>query len=85
MLSFERLYLLGTDDYQELQGVVVVFNSTVARQCINVTTKDDNVLENSEDFQILLSSTDPNVLIGTSTSLVTITDNDCELSKHFFL
>ena len=78
------MYLLGTTDYQELHDVVVVFNSTITRQCINVATEDDNVLEYSEDFHILLFSTDTNVLIGTSTSSVTINDNDCELSKHSF-
>ena len=38
---------------------------------------DDSVLENSEAFQIAVSSSDPNVTLGSnSTASITIVDND---------
>lgn len=55
---------------------VLVFNMTHTRLCKNVTTEDDNILERTESFEILLSSDDPNVLIDSNTSSVTIIDND---------
>ena len=55
---------------------VLVFNMTHTRLCKNVTIEDDNILERTESFEILLSSDDPNVLIDSNTSSVTIIDND---------
>lgn len=55
---------------------VLVFNMTHTRLFKNVTIEDDNILERTESFEILLSSDDPNVLIDSNTSSVTIIDND---------
>lgn len=55
---------------------VLIFNVTHTRLCKNVTIEDDNFLESRENFEILLSSDDPSVLIDNNTSSVTIIDND---------
>ena len=62
-------------DIEEVRAVLV-FNMTHTRLCKNVTIEDDNILERTEIFEILLSSDDPNVLIDSNTSSVTIIDND---------
>lgn len=60
----------------------LVFNVTHTRLCKNVTIEDDNILERAESFEILLSSDDPNVLIDSNTSSVTIIDNDGMSFNH---
>ena len=45
--------------------------------CVDVTINDDIVLENTETFQIRVSSSDPDVSLDISTALVSILDNDC--------
>lgn len=62
-------------DIEEVHAVLV-FNMTHTRLCKNVTIEDDNILERTESFEILLSSDDPDVLIDSNTSSVTIIDND---------
>ena len=45
--------------------------------CEDLATVDDTVLEDSETFQIIVSSSDPNVTLGSIPSAsVTIMDND---------
>ena len=45
--------------------------------CVNVTILDNDVVEDSETFGISVSSSDPNVTLGTTPSAtVVILDND---------
>ena len=45
--------------------------------CIQVTTTDDNILEDTETVGIALSSSDPDVnMDGLSFATITIMDND---------
>jgi hypothetical protein len=48
--------------------------------CINVPITDDSALEGDETFNVALTLTtsDPNVVLGTNMTAITITDNDSE-------
>ena len=41
-----------------------------------MTIRDDEVLESTELFQINVTSSDPDVSLNVSTTLVSISDND---------
>lgn len=55
---------------------VVMFSSTVMRQCVTVPILDDSVSENPELFTVTLSSDDPDVSSTVPTTNVLITDDD---------
>jgi hypothetical protein len=48
--------------------------------CINVTINEDSALEGDETFNValMLTTSDPNVVLGTDMTTITITDNDSE-------
>ena len=50
-----------------------------------VPITDDAVLEDNETFSVVMSTTDPNVLLDPASAIVTIVDNDGKmvyLYKH---
>ena len=49
---------------------------TQPKACINVTIDDDSIVEDAESFRVVVSSSDPNVDIMNSITIVTIEDND---------
>ena len=56
----------------------LVFGKSTTTLVIPVQIEDDNILENPENFNAVLSSTDPAVVLDPDTATVTITDNDGE-------
>ena len=80
-------FLLGTADAQTLGTVSTVMfamgNSGTINQCRAFTVTDDNILEGNEDFTVQITGATPGVASATttvdgasSTTVVTITDND---------
>ena len=49
-------------------------------RCVNVTIMDDNALEGNQTFSVILSTSNPNVMLRTNVTTITIIDND---SKFF--
>lgn len=47
-----------------------------SRQCVNVTIRDDQVLEDNETLLIELSSSDATVTTNLSLATIVITDDD---------
>ena len=47
-----------------------------AARCVNISIIDDRALEDNETFTVVLTTSDPDVILGTSRTTVTITDND---------
>ena len=45
-------------------------------RCSVISIIDDAALEGNQTFRVTLSTLDPNVMLGTSTTTVTILDND---------
>ena len=48
----------------------------LSRNCAHVIIDDDSIVENAESFRVVVSSSDPQVDIRNSTTIVTIEDND---------
>ena len=54
----------------------VTFEAGSTRATVNVQITDDNVVESEEDFTVVLSSSESNVMIGEYTATVSVLDND---------
>ena len=50
-------------------------------QCVNIGVTDDTALELSETFTVTLNTSDPDIMLGSSTTNVTISDNDGKLYR----
>ena len=67
------------DDYSALQNLLT-FTPGVNVSCTTVVPIiDDAVLENSENFSVMLSTTDLDVSLEPSSASVTIVDNDSKI------
>lgn len=66
-------------DYNYTGHYQLPFTSAVMSNevCVNITIKDDIILEPPEDIRLTLSSTHGSVQFQTAISDVTIIDNDC--------
>jgi hypothetical protein len=53
--------------------------------CINVTINEDSALEGDETFNValMLTTSDPNVVLGTDMTAITIIDNDSECENLY--
>lgn len=58
----------------------LTFGSGSTRECATIVIMNDTVLENSEEFSVLLSTADSDVDLGLTSASVTIGDDDRELS-----
>ena len=65
----------GGSDF-EVNTVMLTFAPGILQNCFNVTITDDDLYENPEEFFVNITTTDPQVLISTMTSVVTIIDDD---------
>ena len=63
-----------TTDYSPPDGNFTFITSVSL--CVDVTIRDDSVLESTELFQISVASSDPDVSLNVSTTFVSISDND---------
>lgn len=62
-------------DYVPMNQLFIFQSNTPMCASVNIT--DDGVVEDMEVFQVILSSSDPDVNIGTNgTASITILDND---------
>ena len=83
------LSLTASDDFVAQTNVPVTFDPTSAWQTVDVQVVNDNILESTEYFVgvITSSSMQRRVLLGQSTMSVNLVDDDSELSlmDHIFL
>ena len=56
--------------------------SGLQRDCATITVGSDTTLEDDESFSVVLTTTDPDVIISPNTAVVTITNDD---SKYLCL
>ncbi len=82
LLSF---YLkLAYSDYVAVT-VDLVFDANTSRSCVNVTTTEDVIYEDSEVFDVNLDAADmPDVTVAPDKGEITITDED-GIENYFFL
>ena len=55
---------------------VLIFSASVNRICRNVSSVEDDILEEDEDFTLTLNTTDSSVNLNPDEAIVTISDDD---------
>lgn len=76
LILINSLILIDPFDFKAL-AEILFFNDTTNRVCIEIPIIDDDIVENPEDFMVLISTTDPGVNISSPlASSVIILDND---------
>ena len=70
-------------DYASM-STLLTFSPGRNHQCVNLDVRDDNEIEETENFRIVLTSTDKVSLI-LDEALINILDNDGKGSKTFLL
>ena len=58
--------------------IIVTFAPGQTTASLSIPILDDSIVETNELFSALLTTTNPNVTLGTDTATVTIQDNDGE-------
>ena len=58
---------------------VFIFNSSVNEHCVSFVPLEDDIIENTETVDVLLSTSDPAVNFDISRETVSITDNDSKI------
>ena len=81
--------LSGASDFSPFANAVLTISSTTAVSdfvCHNISVPDDMIVEDSETFTITVETSNPNdVIMGPTTAVVTIVDDDgkcIQLSIH---
>ena len=69
-----KLLALGLDFGDVL--TILTFSGQVSRQCVNISIAMDGIVEPEESFNVVLETSDPAVVLGTSTAQVLITNSD---------
>ena len=69
-----KLLALGQDFGDVL--TILTFTDQVSRQCVNISIAMDGIVEPEESFNVVLETSDPAVVLGTSTAQVLITNSD---------
>ena len=69
---------IGQQDFTTVSNRVVSFQPSSASepQCSEIPIEDDNILESTESFQVILDSSDRAAEINSSTATINILDND---------
>ena len=65
-------------DYSSISSTLNL-NSSMAMVEVSIPIIDDSVVESDEQFTVVLSSSDPNVLISQNQTTVTIVNDDSKL------
>ena len=77
------LPVLGLDFEDVL--TILTFSGQVSRQCVNISIAMDGIVEPEESFNVVLETSDPAVVLNTSTAQVLITDSDSKWSNIYTL
>ena len=69
---------IGQQDFMTVSNRAVSFQPSSASEphCSEIQIIDDNILESTENFQVILNSSDRAVEIDPSTADINILDND---------
>ena len=71
------------DDYDRV-SVNLTFSGSMMMEeiCHNVTTVDDNIVEDTEVFTISLTTSETMVIIPNSSAVISLNDNDSKSSYN---
>lgn len=64
----------GLDEQLEFS----IASDVLLTKCVNVSVFDDKLVEHKEEFNVLLTTEDTNVILAMSLARVIIVDNDCK-------
>ena len=78
MLTTYFIYAAGMD-YAPVSRNLMTFNDVVTTQVVELYIINDDTVEHSEAFSLILRSTDSAVVLNPSTSTITIEDEDSKL------
>ena len=67
--------LTDPDDYEAVNSGLT-FDSTRARACVTIVIQDDDLLENTEEFRLSLTTDEDQVILEPVDAIVSITDTD---------
>jgi hypothetical protein len=76
VISSRDVTALAPDDYKKIGYLTSYSHNDGARKCINVTIVDDDLVENTETFQLWLTSKDKAASLISSQVTLMIVDND---------
>jgi len=70
---------VSTSDYSRISSNETFTPGSMsnATRCVNLMITDDSVLEGDQIFTVMLTTSDPDVVLGPSVTIITIIDNDC--------
>ena len=57
---------------------ILTFSGQVSRQCVNISIAMDGIVEPEESFNVVLETSDPNVILPVATVEAVIADSDSE-------
>ena len=76
MISTHSLtFLLANRDFSPVNNRPVIFlpgDTTGSQHCVNITILDDEIVEDNEEFKVVLSSTSDIQIFGITSTNVTI-------------
>ena len=83
---FWLLAALPNTDYFSIFSVEIFPAGSIQNdtECTDIIITDDDALEGDQTFTVTLTTSDPNVILGTNTVLVIIRDNDGTSSSLFY-
>ena len=72
------MFVTATDFVLLNESTLIVFESgfTNNTQCVDIVIVNDAILESSEFFNVILSSSDPDVVIENGVASIVIVDDD---------
>ena len=56
----------------------VIFQPGTSMMCLNISTLPEDILESNETLVALLETADQDVILGLSTTAITIQNDDCK-------
>jgi hypothetical protein len=69
-------------DYTSISSEEVFLSGSIdgSDECVDITLLPEDPMERDETFTVTLTTTDPDVTLGTSVITITIDNDDCEYS-----
>ena len=67
--------LTEPDDYEAVNSELT-FDSARNRVCVTIVIEDDDLLENTEEFQLMLTTNEDQVILDPDAAVVSISDTD---------
>ena len=71
-----KLVSASNDDFNIISSTNLNFSPGNTEQTIAITTTGDSFIEGNEVFQVILSTSNPDVQIGDGITTITILDDD---------